>query len=47
MQDIEQTCERLILIDKGHKIYDGSINGLVDAYAYEKSWLLNLCRIIL
>lgn len=44
MQDIEQTCERLILIDKAHKIYDGSINGLVDAYAYEKKLVVEFMQ---
>lgn len=36
MQDIEQTCERLILIDKGHKLYDDSVKGLIEKYSYEK-----------
>lgn len=44
MQDIEQTCERLILIDKGHKIYDGSVNGLVETYAYEKKLIVEFIQ---
>ncbi|MBQ9119292.1 MAG: ATP-binding cassette domain-containing protein [Lachnospiraceae bacterium] len=32
MQDIEKTCNRLIIIDKGAKIYDGSIFGIREKY---------------
>ncbi len=32
MQDIVKTCKRLILIDKGRKMYDGNVKGLVDEY---------------
>ena len=32
MQDIEKTCNRLIIIDKGQKIYDGSIHGIKEKY---------------
>ncbi|MBP3233383.1 MAG: ABC transporter ATP-binding protein [Eubacterium sp.] len=28
MQDIEKTCQRLIIINKGTKIYDGSLDGV-------------------
>ena len=28
MQDIEKTCKRLIIINKGSKIYDGSLEGI-------------------
>lgn len=30
MQDIEKTCNRLIIIDKGQKVYDGSLSGIKD-----------------
>ncbi|MBQ9700673.1 MAG: ATP-binding cassette domain-containing protein [Lachnospiraceae bacterium] len=32
MQDIEKTCNRLIIIDKGSKVYDGSIQGIKEQY---------------
>lgn len=32
MQDIEQTCERLIIIDDGKKLYDGSLEGVKKNY---------------
>ncbi len=32
MQDIEKTCKRLIIIDKGSKVYDGSITGIREKY---------------
>ncbi len=32
MQDIEKTCKRLIIIDKGAKVYDGSITGIREKY---------------
>ena len=32
MQDIEKTCKRLVIIDKGSKVYDGSLSGIRDVY---------------
>jgi len=32
MQDIEKTCKRLVIIDKGSKVYDGSLTGIRDVY---------------
>ncbi len=32
MQDIEKTCERLIIINEGTKIYDGSLHGIRERY---------------
>lgn len=32
MDDIEAVCKRLILIDKGRKIFDGSMDGFKDRY---------------
>lgn len=37
MQDIEKVCSRLIIIDSGKKIYDGSIQGIKDKYASIKN----------
>lgn len=36
MQDIEKTCERLIMIDKGSKMYDGSLQGIREHYGTER-----------
>jgi len=35
--DIEDVCRRLIIIDTGRIIYDGSIQGLLDRYVKERS----------
>jgi len=32
MQDIEKTCNRLIIIDKGNKVYDGELLGIREKY---------------
>lgn len=32
MQDIEKTCKRLIIIDEGSKVYDGSLFGIREKY---------------
>lgn len=37
MQDIEKVCERLIIIDAGKKIYDGSIEEIKTKYANLKT----------
>ncbi|MDE7430525.1 MAG: ABC transporter ATP-binding protein [Lachnospiraceae bacterium] len=37
MQDIEKVCSRLIIIDKGTKIYDGSVEEIKNKYASAKT----------
>ena len=37
IQDIEKVCDRLIIIDKGKKIYDGSIEQIKNKYANSKT----------
>lgn len=37
MQDIEKVCDRLIIIDMGKKIYDGSVSGIKSRYAGTKT----------
>lgn len=32
MQDIEKTCKRLIIIDEGAKVYDGTLSGIRERY---------------
>ncbi|TEW49268.1 ABC transporter ATP-binding protein [Psychromonas algicola] len=36
MQDIEKTCERLIIIDQGKKIYDGTVAGIKTHFGSER-----------
>lgn len=36
MKDIEQTCSRLIIIDKGKKIFDGAIDSIKDRFKAER-----------
>lgn len=40
MQDIEKTCNRIIIIDKGSKIYDGSIESIKRQYGTERSLIV-------
>lgn len=37
MQDIEKVCNRLIIIDKGEKVYDGSIDEIKNNYVSSRS----------
>lgn len=37
MQDIEKVCKRLIIIDKGEKVYDGGIEEIKNSYKSSKS----------
>lgn len=32
MQDIEKTCKRLLILDEGEKVYDGSLMGIREKY---------------
>lgn len=34
LEDIEELCDRIIIIDKGAKIYDGSLKEIKDKYGY-------------
>lgn len=36
MQDIEKTCDRLIIIDKGSKVYDGSLLNIRETYGTKR-----------
>lgn len=36
MDDLQVVCDRIIMIDKGHKVYDGAIADLISKYATEK-----------
>ena len=37
LADIEELCERVILIDKGRVVYDGSLRRLIDRFATSKA----------
>src|SRR5690606_31126471 len=36
MDDVKQLCERAIIIDSGSKIYDGSLQNIIEKYARNK-----------
>ncbi len=36
MEDVEAVCERILMIDHGHKVFDGAISDLINTYATEK-----------
>lgn len=36
MDDVKELCERVIIIDHGNKIYDGSLNKIIKTYARNK-----------
>lgn len=40
MKDIEETCERMILIDHGKLLYDGSVKGMIDKYGKERKLIV-------
>lgn len=42
MQDIEELCERIIIIDKGSIIYDGDLQDLKDRFSYNRILSLEL-----
>lgn len=36
MEDVEEVCQRIIMIDHGKKVYDGALSQLIEQYATEK-----------
>jgi len=36
MEDVQAVCDRIIMVDHGHKVYDGSIANLISSYATDK-----------
>jgi len=36
MGDVKELCERAIIIDRGHKIFDGKLQDIIDKYARNK-----------
>lgn len=37
LSDIEEICNRIIIVDKGNKVYDGSINEIKDTYGFMRT----------
>lgn len=44
MQDIEKTCRRLIIIDKGEKVYDGSLADVRESYGTTRQLDVEFCE---
>ena len=40
MKDISETCDRLIIIDKGHIIYDGKFDEIVNKFSSERCMVI-------
>ncbi len=36
MDDVKELCDRAIIIEKGHKIFDGELQSIIDKYARDK-----------
>ena len=45
MEDIERLCPRVIVIDKGQKMYDGHLKDLKDLYGGEETLILEVNKI--
>lgn len=44
MEDVKELCERAIIIDKGHKIFDGKLDNIISRYARNKILSLVLSK---
>lgn len=44
MDDVKELCERAIIIDHGHKIFDGKLKDIIDKYARNKILSLILSK---
>ena len=42
LDDIERLCQRLLIIDHGHVIYDGGLDALRDKYGQERTLVVDL-----
>lgn len=36
MNDVKELCKRIIMIEHGQKVYDGTLDGVIDKYAHSK-----------
>ena len=46
MSDIEKTCDHLIIIDNGEKIYDGSVNEMLTVYGRRRKIIVEFDEIV-
>ncbi|MFZ5989284.1 MAG: ABC transporter ATP-binding protein [Bacillota bacterium] len=44
MVDIEKTCQRMIIIDQGGIIYDGTVDAIKDRYGSTRTLLVDFCE---
>lgn len=44
MDDVKELCERAIIVDKGHKIFDGKLDDIIDKYARNKTLSLTFSK---
>jgi ABC-2 type transport system ATP-binding protein len=44
LDDIERLCNRLLIIDHGHVIYDGGLDALRDKYGQERTLVVDLAE---
>jgi ABC-2 type transport system ATP-binding protein len=44
MDDVKELCKRAIIIDQGHKIFDGQLQDIIDKYARNKILSLILSK---
>ena len=42
MSDIEKTCDRIIIIDDGHKVYDDSVKKMLELYGNKRKLIIEL-----
>lgn len=45
LSDIEELCNRIIIVDKGKKVYDGSINEIKDEYGFLRTVEMSILNI--
>ena len=42
LSDIERLCSRMLILDRGHVIYDGGVDALKERYGYERTLIVDL-----
>ncbi|MBI4531748.1 MAG: ATP-binding cassette domain-containing protein [Candidatus Latescibacteria bacterium] len=47
MEDVEELCERIIIIDRGNVIYDGRLDEIVSRYAKQKTLVVTFDKAVL
>ncbi|TAH70865.1 MAG: ATP-binding cassette domain-containing protein [Anaerolineaceae bacterium] len=46
LEDIEDICDRIVIIDKGSLVYDGNLNTMKDTYAQERAITIEASSLI-